>query len=118
MKFVTKKKKKGKNDKKSSQSAVIDSPGRSTGNNIFSKGGLVHNACLRTLTDSEVGVGELHGDGVGVPRDLDVGVETERQLLVTPTGYGRCKQTQGLEYNVSLDYMNNKIVSFLSIYRI
>ena len=71
-----KKKKEGKNDKKSSQSAVIDSPGRSTGNNIFSKGGLVHNACLRTLTDSEVGVGELHGDGIRVPRDLDVGVET------------------------------------------
>ena len=35
------KKKIVENEKKRSQSALIDSPGRWTGNNIFSKGGLV-----------------------------------------------------------------------------
>ena len=38
--FSLQKKKNGENEKKCSQSAVIDSPDRYTENNIFSKGGL------------------------------------------------------------------------------
>ena len=44
--ILTKKKKK---KKKSSHSAVIKSPGRWTGNNIFFKGGLIERACERYL---------------------------------------------------------------------
>ena len=42
VKIILKKRKIVENEKKRSQSALIDSPGRWTGNNIFSKGGLMH----------------------------------------------------------------------------
>ena len=43
VKIILQKKVFVENEKKSSQSALMDSPGRWTGNNIFSKGGLIRN---------------------------------------------------------------------------